>query len=217
MISEMCTNLANLDDKVFAKYAYDKEPLRGKLSFDDYYNNYYLLAKQEGKKVATDFEGKTTEELVKELDAKVTLKEMQGGEQIYNFAMFTEPNEIIIYKQNAEESQEIVEAVEDDRYKNIKIIDTILAHELFHMLESRYKDLFIYKPHIKLWKLFNYENISKLVSLEEVAAMSFAKELLGMNVNPYCLDVVMCMSRAPERAKKLYNYYMDKKEELSNE
>lgn len=217
MITEMCSNLANLDNKVFAKYAYDKEPLRGKLSFDDYYNNYYLIAQEEGKKVANDFKGKSVDDLILELDGKVTFQEMQGGEQIYNFAMFTEPNEIIVYKQNAEESQEIVDAVDDERYKGIKIKDTILAHEAFHMLESRYKDLFIYKPHIKLWKFFKYENISKLVSLEEVAAMSFAKELLDMRINPYCLDVVMCMSRAPERAKKLYNYYMDKKEELSNE
>ena len=217
MIEEICVNLANLDEKVFAKYVYEKEPLKGKLSFHDYYNNYYLKAIEDGKKVAGDYINKDINDIAKELGAEIKMLEMQGGDTIYNFAMYTEPNHIQIYKQNVEESQEIIDSIIDERYHSINVYNSILAHEVFHMLESKYKDLFIYKPHIKLWKLFKYENISKLVSLEEVGAMSFAKTLLNMKINPYCLDVVMCMSRAPLRAKKLYNYFMNTKEELANE
>ena len=217
MIEEICTNLANLDEKVFAKYVYEKEPLKGKLSFHDYYNNYYLKAIEDGEKVAGDYINKDINDIAKELGAEIKMLEMQGGDTIYNFAMYTEPNHIQIYKQNVEESQEIIDSIIDERYHSINVYNSILAHEVFHMLESKYKDLFIYKPHIKLWKLFKYENISKLVSLEEVGAMSFAKTLLNMKINPYCLDVVMCMSRAPLRAKKLYNYFMNTKEELANE
>ncbi len=217
MIEEICVNLANLEEKVFAKYVYEKEPLKGKLSFHDYYNNYYLKAIEDGKKVANDYINKDINDIAKELGAEIEMLEMQGGDTIYNFAMYTEPNHIQIYKQNVEESQEIIDSIIDERYHSINVYNSILAHEVFHMLESKYKDLFIYKPHIKLWKLFKYENISKLVSLEEVGAMSFAKTLLNMKINPYCLDVVMCMSRAPLRAKKLYNYFMNTKEELANE
>lgn len=217
IITEMASNLADLNDIVWAKYVYAKEPLRGKISFEDYYKNHYLIAKSEGEKVANDFLNVSVDELASKLKADITLKEMQGGEQIYNFAMFTEPNNIIIYKENYLESQEIVDSIEDDRYKSVNVKDMILAHELFHMLEKDYKDLEIYKPCVKLWKLFKYENISKLVSLEEVAAMEFAKQLLNMKVSPYCFDVIMCMSRAPQRAKKLYNYLMNTKEEINNE
>lgn len=217
MIEEICTNLANLDEKVFAKYVYEKEPLKGKLSFHDYYDNYYLKAIEEGKKVADDYAGKGVNEIAKELGAEIEMLEMQGGDTIFNFAMYTEPNHIQIYKQNAQESQEIVDSLIDERYHGINVYNCILAHEIFHMLENKYKDLFIYQPQIKLWKIFKFENISKLVSLEEVGAMSFTRKLLNMQINPYCLDVVMCMSRAPERAKKLYNYFMNTKEELANE
>lgn len=217
MIEEICVNLANLDDKVFAKYVYENEPLKGKLPFHSYYNDYYLKAVEDGEKVASDFAGKNINDIAKELGAKIEMLEMQGGDTIYNFALYTEPNLIQIYKQNVLESQEIVDSINDERYHSVNVYNCILAHEVFHMLESKYKDLFIYQPQISLWKLFKYENKSKLVSLEEAGAMSFARELLSMQINPYALDVVMCMSRAPERAKKLYKYFMNTKEELSNE
>lgn len=216
MIEEICVNLADIPDIVWAKYAYDREPLNGRISFDSYYKDYYLIAKQEGKKVAEDYKGKDVNELAKELGAKITFKQMQPTEQIYNFAMFTEPDDIVIYKENADESQEIIESVDDKRYKDVKIKDIILAHELFHMLQVKYPDLFIFKPHIHLWKIFKWENNSKIVSLEEVAAMSFAENLLKLKVNPYAFDVVMTMSRAPERSKRLYNYLMEQKEVLQN-
>lgn len=208
MIEEISKNIADLSDDIWAQYVYAKEPLRGKVSFEDYYEKYYKVAIEEGKNVAQDYKGQSIQDILKSLDANIVMQEMQSGESIYNFAMFNEPKEIIIYKQNAEESQEIVDSIEDERFKGVKIVDMLLAHEGFHMLESKYKDLFIYQPHISLWKIFKFENISKLVSLEEVAAMSFAKELLNMKVNPYCFDVIMCMSRAPGRAKELYNYLM---------
>ena len=217
MIEEICVNLANLDEKVFAKYAYEKEPLKGKLSFHNYYNDYYLKAVEDGKNVAFNYLNKDISEIAKELGAEIEMLEMQGGDTIYNFALYTEPNHIQIYKQNVEESQEIVDSIIDERYRSINVYNCILAHEVFHMLESKYKDLFIYKPHIKLWELFKYENISKLVSLEEVGAMSFVRSLYNMQISPYVLDVIMCMSRAPLRAKKLYNYFMKTKEELANE
>jgi len=216
MIKEICVNLAELPDIVWAKYAYDREPLRGRISFDSYYNDYYLVAVKEGKKVASDYAGKNMEDLAQELGAKITMKQMQPTEQIYNFAMFTEPDDILIYKENCDESQEIVDSVDDERYKNVKIKDMILAHELFHMLQSKYPDLFIFQPHIHLWKILKWENNSKLVSLEEVSAMAFAQSVLNLKVNPYAFDVVMSMSRAPERSKKLYNYLMEQKEVLQN-
>ena len=119
---------------------------------------------------------------------------------------------IQIYEDNAEETQMVIDSLEDERIK-VNIRDMLLAHEVCHALQNKHPELFIHKPLISLWKLFGYENVSKLVSLEEVCAMYFAKSFLHMSCMPYVYDVFMCMSRAPKRAREIYEMIMDLKEE----
>ena len=214
MIREIVEDLISVDEKTWALYAYRKEPLRGKIAFDDYYTGYFLKAKEDGVYLAGICAGKSIEDLLKESSVKVEMIEMRQGQSVYNFAVYNEPDTIQIYKDNADESQMVVDALEDDRIQT-DIKKMLIAHELFHALQCRYPDMFVNKPHIRLWKLFGFENMSRFVSLEEVAAMYFAKEYLHINAVPYLYDVIMCMSRAPKRAKEIYQNIMSLKEEIN--
>lgn len=214
MIKDIVDDLLSIDEKTWALYAYKKEPLRGKISFEDYYEKYIPGAKDDAKKLADLCKGKTVNDLLSELSLKLEMIPMQQGQVVYNFAMFNEPDTIQVYRDNAEESQMVVDSLEDERIK-VDIVDMLLAHEIFHALQNRNEELFVNKPHIKLWKIFGFENVSRLVSLEEFAAMYFAQYFLGMKAFPYVYDVIMSMSRAPQRAKDLYKSIMDLKEEVN--
>ena len=212
MIKEIASDLLSVSEKTWALYAYKKEPLRGKVSFEEYWEKYYPEAKADGERLAELYRDKSLEELVKDLCLKVEMLPMAPGQAIYNFAIFNEPDTIQIYEDNAEETQMVIDSLEDERIK-VNIRDMLLAHEVCHALQNKHPELFIHKPLISLWKLFGYENVSKLVSLEEVCAMYFAKSFLHMSCMPYVYDVFMCMSRAPKRAREIYEMIMDLKEE----
>ena len=69
------------------------------------------------------------------------------------------------------------------------------------------------QKHIRLWKIGPWVRESRLLSLEEVAAMAFAQELLKLPVNPYLYDVLMLRPQATEQAEKLYRNLLLLKEE----
>ena len=214
MIKEIVEDLLSVDDRTWALYAYKKEPLRGRITFTEYFENYVPGALADAKRLAEDCRGKSLDDLVKELSLKVEMLPMQQGQVVYDFAIFNEPDTVQIYEDNARESQVIVDSLDDERAK-VDICDMLLAHEIFHALQGKYDDLFVNRKHIKLWKLFGYENVSRLVSLEELAAMYFAKYYLGMGAVPYVYDVVMSMSRDPKKAKELYAGIMKLREEVN--
>ena len=212
MIRDIVEDLLSVDDRTWALYAYRKEPLRGKVSFEDYYALHFPDALADARRMADEYAGKTVEEMEELLSLRVEMIPMRPGQTVNDFAVFNEPDTVCVYEDNALESQKIVDHLEDERIK-VSVTDMLVSHEIFHALQSRHPDLLVNRPRVKLWKLFGYENVSRLVSLEEVAAMYFTKYFLGMEAVPYVYDVIMCMSRAPGKAKELYASIMEMKEE----
>ena len=116
---------------------------------------------------------------------------------------------------NAQEVQGLLQAAGlEERLGSVDVLDMLLAHELFHVVQQWEPDLYVNQKHILLRKLGRLRQESRLVSLEEVAAMAFARELLGMAVTPYVYDVWMLLPRAPERAQALYRQLMELREEV---
>ena len=212
MIRDIMEDLLSADDRTWALYAYRREPLRGKVTFEEYYEKHFPDALADARSMADACSGKSIPELLDELSLKVEMIPMRQGQAVNDFAVFTEPGTIRIYEDNASESQTVVDSLDDERIR-VDIKDLLTAHEIFHALQLRHNELLVNRPRVKLWKLFGYENISRLVSLEEVAAMYFAKYYLGIYAVPYVYDVIMCMSRAPAKAKQLYRDIMKLKEE----
>ncbi len=212
MIREIVNDLLSVDDRTWALYAYRREPLRGKLPFEEYWERYVPGALADARRLADVCAGKSLPRLTEELGLKVEMVPMKQGQTVYEFAVYTEPDSIRIYEDNAAESQVIVDSLDDDRVR-VDVRDMLLAHEIFHVLQGRTEGLFVNEKHIRLWKLFGYENRSRLVSLEEIAAMYFAKYYLGMRSVPYVYDVIMCMSRNPKKAKELHQAILRLKEE----
>lgn len=94
------------------------------------------------------------------------------------------------------------------------IRDIVIAHELFHYIESGRKDLYISRELIKVPGIFKNRS-AKVRSLEEVAAMQFARDLLGLSINPFLLDILLIYEQNEDMAFRLYHYILETEEKES--
>jgi hypothetical protein len=79
----------------------------------------------------------------------------------------------------------------------------ILAHELYHHIETHTPRIFTQTDQVVSFKFFNYTRRSKLRGLSEIAANSFSQELLGSNFSPRILEVVTAYLTNPEFGQQL--------------
>ena len=217
MIKTWCQELSCLPESVWVAYAKSRDPLNGRLTVDEYMP-FYHAAHQCGVELAhkTRLEcgDVSCEEMAEKLGVRVERHPMPDGDGLLTFAVFEEPNLIRIYTDNAEATQNLIEASGGDAFiGDADICEMLLAHELFHALQLREPELYVNQTHIRLWKIGPWVRESRLMSREEVAAMAFAQELLKLPVNPYLYDVLMLLPQATEQAEKLYRNLLLLKEE----
>lgn len=222
MIRSWCQELSCLPETVWAAYAKSRDPLNGRLTVREYLP-FYHAAQQCGvelaNKVREEWGALACEELAEKLDVRVVRLPMPDGDGLLTFAMFEEPNLIRIYTDNAEATRRLIEQSGGSEFiGDVDICQMLLAHELFHVMQLREPELYVNQKHIRLWKIGPWVRESRLLSLEEVAAMAFAGKLLGLNVNPYLYDVLMLLPQATDQARKFYeNLIALKEEEMSHE
>lgn len=207
-LAAICRDLIQVPEKVWAAYALSREPLRGKLTLEAFLP-YYEKAKRCGydqaDRILTSQGAVCCAELAEQLGVEIRDLPMPNGGGIVTFARYYEGSHIELFRDNALATMGLLEnAGLSELFGPTEVPEMLLAHELFHCLQDREKDLYINRKHIVLWKLWKYEHRSRLRSLEEAASMAFAQRLLGMKVNPYAFDVLMLLPRFPEQAEDLY-------------
>lgn len=79
----------------------------------------------------------------------------------------------------------------EDLFGPVKPVDVAVAHELFHYMESRDKRLFTKRFTFTLWRLGPFSYTSSIPAASEIGAMSCAKSLCRLAVNPLLLDLVI--------------------------
>lgn len=213
MMKEFVENLFLLKEQEWGRYAFGREPLVGKLT-PEQLQSYYLNASECGiqlaRSIRSKYAGKSAKECAEIEGAKVQVEDIkQDGLQTI-FATFVEPDVITIFKDNADKTDELIKAEGlAERLGNVDTADLLLAHELFHFLELRLPDIYTRQKHMTLFKIWKFENKSRLMCLEEVGAMAFAKEFTGLKCSPYLYDVMMLYVCNPQKAKKQYDNMME--------
>ena len=86
-----------------------------------------------------------------------------------------------------------------------RLLEILLAHELFHAVEEQYAgEIFTRTEKIELWRK-PFSNRSVISCLSEIAAMAFARQLSGLSVSPYMLDVLLVYSYDKNTSYGLYD------------
>lgn len=209
MLKEMVTTLMGLPDGVWDSYAFGREPLNGRLT-DESRRSFAGLAHQTGcvqaRETRAAYPQLTVEEIIQKLDIDLNIKKSQDDGNYIMFACYTEPNHILVYKKPIQQTAELLRQKGcGNLISGKQMQEILLAHELFHWYEYQKADLPTNQKVLSLWKIGPLENKSRLVSLGEIAAMAFAKEMLGLSYSPYILDVLLLLTVNLGLARELYN------------
>ena len=219
MIKHWCQELSCFPEKVWISYAHSREPLMRLVSPDEYASHFHA-ARKCGMDLAYQTQKEwgniSLQELADQLGVRVERLSMPDGSGMLTFAMYHEPDLIQVFTNNAAATETLIRESGGSEYLGeVDICEMLLAHELFHVLQTKEPSLYVNQKHIKLWKIGPFERYSALLSLEEVAAMAFAETMLHLDYTPYVYDVLMLLPQATMEAKKLYQRLQQIKEEVS--
>ena len=207
-VRTMTQTLVGLSDKQWGMYAFSREPLEGKFNTaqkEAYIEKANNCGKEWAKRIISMYNTCSPSIIAKKMGMKVLMpKTPVGGGQVL-FAQYVPPNEITIFTDCIEKGVKLSNASGCFLLQEELLKDVLLAHELFHTVEEQYeKEIYTRTEKIELWRK-PFSNRSSIVCLSEIAAMSFAKELLGLSCSPYVLDVLLIYSYDKEAAWGLYD------------
>lgn len=211
-IKEMLKDLMGISDMVWGKYAFRREPLRGKFNEEE---KAVLTQKANacGKKYAQDIRAVHGNvdmyTLAEKLGLEVDYPDKPNGGGHIIFAQFVEPNKITVFKDSVDKANDLIRVQKlANLFSNVNIEEILLAHEIFHYIEENEDNIFTRTEKIRLWKIGPMKNDSQIVCLGEIAGMAFAKEVLKLNYSPYILDSFLVYLYHPQVAYGLYQEVM---------
>lgn len=208
MIAAWVSELLQLTDLDWVRYAFLSEPLVNRIS-NEKRNQYSQETTRDAIRLAQDirrqFGDVSTEQLLKRLNINYLVKSAQGGGGFSMFACFEEPNTITVFKDNADATDKLIdENGLREVLGNIKTVDVLISHELYHFLEFTREDVYSAQQKMKVWQIGPFKNVSRIKCLGEIGAMSFARELLGLTYSPNIFNVMMLYAQNPVSAERLF-------------
>lgn len=214
MIKDYLEQLIDLGEEDLERIAYLSDPTAVNLSKNQRHR-FFIKAQNCGKKMAVDLKDKyvvdNIEELINLCGGQVVEIDETPDENYALFAYFEKPNKITINKNIIDKSELLIEKHNLEELINYGILrNVLLGHELYHLLESELgKDSFVQRKHATIFKLGKLKIKSKISSLEEIAAMEFAKEILELKHSPYIYNVLMLYAFFPSKANNLAQSYLN--------
>ena len=186
----MIKKLLEVPENVWDIYALRGEPLKNKIPEEEL-PVYLELAHRTGKELAArvraEYPGQSPEQICEALKLRLNrIEEKDGGP----YTMFE--------KLLKEEKQAALPG-------EVPVQDILLAHELFHYYECHEPEFPTRRKLITLWKIGKFRYKSPLTVLSEIAAMEFAKDLLGLSWHPYLLDILLLYASDHQEGRKLYD------------
>lgn len=198
-IEEQIQDLIQKPQCYWNAYAFSREILNQKIPKEEQSRLSDLAAdcgREEAKRTAAEFPGMTPAEICRELGIRVMYDPSENGGYPLIVAAFREPDEIRlsqdalrrmkIWMNRDRKLQQELQAMLFSEWKPEEIL---LAHELFHYIESKAGNLPVSTARIRL-KLGPFSYQGKVQILSEIAGMAFAQELLQLSYCPFVLDCV---------------------------
>jgi len=208
MIEAWIRDLQQLTDEDWARYAFLSEPLVNRLSLEqrkEYRQETTLNAIHLAQEIRQQYGNISPDIVVRKLNLNLVEKNAQEGGGFSMFACFEEPNTITVFRDNADATDKLIdEKGLREVVGDIKTVDLLISHELYHFLEFSRSDVYSVSTRIKVWQIGPLKNISRIKCLGEIGAMAFARELLGLSYSPNLFNVLMLYTQNPVSAERLF-------------
>lgn len=209
MNREMVSNLICIKDEAWDSYGMQREPLLRKINKEKRLE-LAALAHSTGKELARKLKAEygcmAPSEIAGKLGIKINRIELSDGGCYNIFACYQKPDKIDVYLKTIKAAEDVLAQFNGmEMLHNISIEEVLIAHELFHYYENTQEDFPTKKKLVVLWELGKFKYKACPVSIGEIAAMAFAKELLELSYSPYIFDVILSYPQNREMAEELYN------------
>lgn len=215
-LNSMMKELITLDDRSFGRYAFSRDPLRGKFTpgdMDSLAEKSYACGIEAARDIIDKYGTQNPRELAHALGIRVETPEQPEDTSRVTFAQFNPPDSIYIFKDSLNKANELLSDSEVlSTMQGLDAEGVLLAHELFHVVEDlNKKTIFTRTYKVELWAPWPFHNRSTVRCLGEMAGMAFAKELTGLGYSPFVLDVFLVYGYSPAVGFDLYKELMDLK------
>lgn len=212
MVKDWIEDLLTLTDDDWNRYAFNRDPLSGRITPDQqikYASEAMAVGKKLANRLQVEYGYVFPEEVIQKQGLNLFFRSGQSITGQLMFAYFEEPNSITVFLDNANAADALLQEQDlQSALGNVKTSNLLIAHELYHYLEQNEPDVFTAQKHITLWKLGPFENRSRIMCLEEIGAMAFARELTGLQCSAYIFNVLLLYPQNPQRARELYEGIM---------
>jgi hypothetical protein len=207
-IKEIISELKAIDENVWGIYTFKRDPIVGKVS-DKEKEEIIAEAIECGRQEAIDLKNKygniSCRQYAGHLGISISEDEKGNSGDYILFARFNAPDRISVYMDNVKKTEEIVREENLNRLLDeVKIEDVLIAHEIFHFIESSDKNIYTRRKKIRLWRIGPIEYTSGLMAVGEIAAMAFARELLSLSYSPNLFDILLLLPHDENKARMLY-------------
>ncbi|MBQ7578786.1 MAG: hypothetical protein IJT21_11040 [Synergistaceae bacterium] len=213
-LDSMLAKLVKIPAVEWRNYVFSREILNGKFNDSqrlDWTIKSIECGKSYAEKLTLDYNTNDPDELARALGLKVSYPQYPEKTDRVLFADFAMPDKINIFMDAVYRAERLLQkhAIKRVLTENLKPAKLILAHEIFHFVEEKYKrEIFTKTEKIRLWSLGPLHNDSGIYALGEIAAMSFAQELCNLPYSPYVMDVFLVYDYSPNDASGLYEEIM---------
>ncbi len=213
-LEDMLKDLTALAPEDWCGYVFSREPLNGK--FTDAQRQRWMeealaCGREYAGRLREEYGSSDSEVIAKGMGMMVDYPTMPEKTDRVLFAEFREPNTIRVYMDAVKKAKKLLDQPEirEILTEQLNVSRLLLAHELFHSVEERYKkEIYTYQEKIRLWSLGPLHNDSHIIAVSEIAAMGFAWELTGIPYAPWVMDVFLVYGYSPKEASGLYQEIM---------
>ena len=209
MDREMVRVLTCVKDEAWDSYGMQREPLLRRINKEKRLELAALAhstGKELARKLKNEYEGRIPSEIAKKLGIIIIRIEL-SDEGCYNiFACYQKPDRVDVYVKTIETAESVLAEFDGmEMLENVSIEELLIAHELFHYYENASEAFPTKQKLVVLWELGKFKYKVCPVSLGEMAAMAFAKELLRLSYSPYVFDIILAYPQNRELAEELYD------------
>ena len=207
-MKDMVQTLEGVTEEAWGRYAFAREPLERKFTSqekDAYTVKANACGREWAKRISEKYGTEDPKILAGKMGMKVKMPKVPTGGGVVLFAQYVQPDEITIFTDCVDKAAALEKQCGCPLLKKERLLEILLAHELFHAVEEQYAgEIFTRTEKIELWRK-PFSNRSVISCLSEIAAMAFARQLSGLSVSPYMLDVLLVYSYDKNTSYGLYD------------
>ena len=195
MIIEKIKELLEITDLEWGRYTFSSDPLNRRIKEaqrDEIILKANECGRQEAKKLVDKYGVQPIWQYVRIFKVNIIREDSYGSSNYIMFAKFNYPDNITVFMRNV---MQVLTFIREQNLKsilkNVDVESLLIAHELFHYCEAHNPDVYTKTLKIEIWRFGPFHCKSGLVAPGEIAAMAFARELLGLSYNPNIFNVLM--------------------------